>query len=158
METTENTEFTPSIDQILYLKAWLDPETPPTRAGACARVFTYSRELSIKLSYQNEESLRNATYRWDDDPGYIAWWNKEYPNQMARNEKYLDSIGLKKAVEDFRYWEAMQIKYANYKRKSDITSNDEPIAIAPSVDVQSYADFVKEQNKKRAEQLSNEPG
>lgn len=38
---------------------------------------------------------------------------------MKDMEPYLDNIGLKKAVKDYKYWEAMQMKYLNFTRKEE---------------------------------------
>ena len=46
---------------------------------------------------------------------------------MRDGQQFLDKVGIMKSVKDFRYWEAMQMKYANFRRKEDVTSNNEKI-------------------------------
>jgi hypothetical protein len=52
----------------------------------------------------------------DDD--FRAWYRKEWDKRLGLLAISLDLIGLKKAGEDFRYWEAMQKRVGSFESTS----------------------------------------
>lgn len=96
--------FKPTQKQIELLKAWADPEIKPTITAVCER---------IGIS-------RPTYYEWFDNQDFVNWWNEAWHREMANMESYLDNVGMKKLTQDFRYWEALQMKYHKYARKEEV--------------------------------------
>lgn len=101
----KHTKFKPSPDQIALLKAWASPEQKPTITAICE---------TVGIS-------RTTYYKWFADDEFVNWFNEQWDIAMAKTKPYLDNVGLKKAVSDFRYWEAMQMKYHKFKRQEEST-------------------------------------
>lgn len=120
--------FKPIIEQIYYARAWADPATKPTRSDAARTAMDMMKTDGVATPINLPDSLRKETYRWEQDKAYCQWFTDYWQSLMKSNIAYLDSVGLKKAVSDFRYWEAMQMKFGGYKRKHDMTSDDKPIS------------------------------
>lgn len=70
---------------------------------------------------------RTTWYEWIKDPRFLQWWKDETEAFMYRSISELNKIAFMKAGKDFRYMELLQTKYANYRKKTDVTSNDKPI-------------------------------
>lgn len=109
--------FKPTKKMRDLIKVMLDPEVKPTITAFCSGA-------SIN---------RQTYYNWFDNPVFVEWFNKEWDMAMAKQVSWLDRVGLTKSVVDFRYWEAMQMKYGKFKRKIDQTSDDKPIN--PGIDL-----------------------
>jgi len=99
------TPFKPSPKMIELLRAKLDIEVKPTITAECEKI-------GID---------RSTYYNWFEDVRFVEWFNKEWEEGMAKMIPYLDKVGLQKALQDFRYYELLQMKFGNYKRaeKSD---------------------------------------
>lgn len=97
------TKFKPNKRQIALLRAWANPEQKPTITAICETV-------GIN---------RTTYYVWFSNDDFVEWFEKEWRRAMKDMEPYLDNIGLKKAVKDYKYWEAMQMKYLNFTRKEE---------------------------------------
>ena len=99
------TPFKPTSKMIDLLRAKLDIEVKPTITAECEKI-------GIE---------RSTYYDWFEDARFVAWFNKEWQEGMAKMTPYLDKVGMQKALQDFRYYELLQMKFGNYKRaeKSD---------------------------------------
>jgi len=51
---------------------------------------------------------RNNWYNWLKKPGFLQWYDAEREEAMVLLRSQLDSIGLKQAAKDFRYFKLMQ--------------------------------------------------
>lgn len=131
--TSENEEknknpYKPTLAEIYYWKAYADPHTKPNRADISRKAIKMMRDDGVsEKDIPEEESVRKMTYQWENKEGYRDWVKQVWASSMEDMKPWLDKVGLRRGVRDFRYWEAMQMKYANYKRKSDITTDDKPI-------------------------------
>lgn len=103
IDTTEEDLFKPNKKQIAFLKAKLDPQVRPTIEEEC-------KEAGIN---------RQTYYNWLKKPGFLNWLRREFKKGMKDNMIYLDKLGMALAVKDFRYWEALQMKYSGYSKKID---------------------------------------
>lgn len=120
--------YKPTLAEIYYWMAYADPYTKPTRADVAKRAVELMKENGvIEKDIPDSESIRKMTYEWENKVGYKEWVKEYWGKLMEESKPLLDKIGLQRGVKDFRYWEAMQMKYANYKRKSDVTTDDKPI-------------------------------
>lgn len=113
MEEEVNTEtpqtWRPTDNQIKVLQAALSPETQPT-------ISAWFREAGVG---------RENWYDWNKNPEFVSWWNEEWKKGMERLEPYLDKIGLIKAMKDYRYFEAMQMKYHKFSRREEVKTESE---------------------------------
>ena len=132
--TTDNEnrkQFNPTLAMIYYWRAYADPFTSAKRSKIAERAVELMKEDGVTPEEIPEaESIRQMTYRWENPekyPGYQEWVDEIWKSSMRNTKPWLDKVGLRRGVRDFRYWEAMQMKYANYKRKSDVTTDDKPI-------------------------------
>lgn len=127
-------KFVPSEKQIELLRVMIDGTGKPTITAFC-------EEAGID---------RSTYYRWFDSSDFVAWFNKEWERAMAKKVTWLDRVGLMKSTKDFRYWEALQMKYGKFSRKEDITSNGKDIT---SVKVE-IIDGDRDTSNKRPEENS----
>src|SRR5690606_12475041 len=86
------------------LKAVLNVEVRPTVTSWC-------KEANIDPK---------TYYKWMRDAGFLAWFYRQWQLSMTQSQFYLETVGLRKAASDFRYWEAMMTRYHGYVR---ITEN-----------------------------------
>jgi hypothetical protein len=93
--------FVPQPKHYNLLYAVVDPTVKPTISAWCK-----AADIS-----------RPTYYKWLEDEEFYAWFEPERARLMKRNKAYLDNIGLKLAAKDFRYWEALQMMYGDYKRQ-----------------------------------------
>lgn len=105
--TATGKTWKPTEAQRKYLEVTADPNTP-TELTKVADIVGVNR---------------GTIYGWMRTDAFMDWYATEWQAKMSRAIPYLDKIGLKKAEKDFRYWEAMQIKYGGYSRVSDSTGN-----------------------------------
>ena len=103
--------FIPSEKQIELLRVMVDGTGKPTITAFC-------EEAGIN---------RDTYYNWFDNPEFVGWFNREWEVAMAKKITWLDRIGLQKSPTDFRYWEALQMKYGKFSRRNDITTDNQPI-------------------------------
>lgn len=99
--------FKPSEKQIDLVRVMLDPEVKPTITAFC-------QEIGID---------RKTYYNWFDNEEFVEWFNREWDLAMAKQVSWLDRVGLMKSPKDFRYWEAMQMKYGKYARKQEFNGS-----------------------------------
>lgn len=111
--------FRPNPRQIELVRTLADPTIKPTITAVCA-------EVGI---------ARKTYYEWFDDPRFVTWFNDAWTQEMERAKSYLDNIGLKKALSDYRYWEAMQMMYGKFAKKADITTAGEKIS---AIDITNF--------------------
>lgn len=95
-----DTPFKPTENMIKFLRAKLDVEVSPTITAEC-------EAAGID---------RGTYYRWIEDARFVEWFNKEWELAMTKQVSWLDKVGLMKAPKDFRYWEALQMKFGKYTR------------------------------------------
>lgn len=53
---------------------------------------------------------RNSWYYWIESPDFVNWFRQEWQRQLGLQVPFLDSIGLRQAKKDYRYykyWETM---------------------------------------------------
>lgn len=93
-------EFIPSKQQIELLNAMLDIDVPSTVTAICEHVGI----------------SRTTYYEWFKNDDFVEWFNREHRIHTTQYIVMLDKIGLSKASEDYRYWEAMQTKYGGYAK------------------------------------------
>lgn len=110
-EQQNSTKFEPTDRQLALLRARLDVEIKPTITAEC-------KEAGID---------RGTYYDWMKNPDFVEWFNNAWKESQKKLESWLDKVGYLKAMKDFRYWEALQMKYHKYSRKNDLTSEGEQI-------------------------------
>jgi len=103
-----NTMFKPNQKQIALLRAWADPKQKPTITAVC----------------EAANVDRSTYYRWFDNEEFVAWFEESWAIAMKGTQHYLDLLGLKKAVKDYRYWEGMQMKYHKFARKEESKTDE----------------------------------
>ena len=106
-KTAMGRKFKPTNNMIRFLQVKLDPSVKPTITAEC-------KEAGIS---------RETYYRWFENPDFLEWFEREFTKGMAKMIPYLDKVGMMKAVKDFRYWEAMQMKYGAYARQLEAKTN-----------------------------------
>ena len=105
--------FIPSEKQILLVQEMIDGKGKATISAFC----------------KNIDITRKTYYNWFDDTDFCIWFNKEWEMAMAKKVTWLDRVGLNNAPKDFRYWEALQMKYGKFRRGGDVTSGGDPVSI-----------------------------
>lgn len=118
--------YKPTITEIYYWRAYADPFIGASRAAAANKAV----ELMAIDGLENiplAESIRQMTYQWEEKEGYKEWRDSFWKDLMGENRIILDKIGIQRGTENFKYWEAMQMKYGGFKRKADFTTDDKPI-------------------------------
>lgn len=111
-------KFKPTKQMINLLRVMLDVDVKPTITAFCEKA-GISRE---------------TYYNWFENEDFVKWFNLEWELAMAKQVSWLDRVGLQKSVKDFRYWEAMQMKYGKFKRKEETDVNLNIQAIMNSFD------------------------
>jgi len=111
--TTAVQTYKPTRTQLLWLEKALDPEVQPT-------ITAIAKAVGVK---------RANWYLWQEKEGFQEWWAGAWEEAMNKNKWWLDKVGLRKSIDDYRYWEAMQMKYAQFMRREghDFTSKGEKI-------------------------------
>lgn len=99
--TKNQQKFTPTTLQIKWLHAASDCSVDPTITAIADAI----------------DCDRSNWYKWNKDPEFVEWWNREWERVMCNSVWRLDKIGMRKASEDFRYWKALQEKYSNISEK-----------------------------------------
>jgi len=128
MNSENKKPYKPTLAEVYYWRAYADPHTKPNRADISRKAIEMMKDDGVsEKDIPKEESLRKMTYQWERKDGYKEWVKETWEAYMEDIKPWLDKVGLRRGVKDFRYWEAMQMKYANYKRKSDVTSDNKPI-------------------------------
>jgi hypothetical protein len=150
-ETTDKktTTFAPSELQVKILQKSFNMEGKPTITAMCANDLDEEGKEIVGTGIN-----RDTWYTWNKDPEFVNWWNTCWDTHMKNSMFMLDKVSWKKAYTDFRYMELLQMKYANFRKKFDQTSNGESIAKP----LQSIADGLQqilEQNDTEQEQDSN---
>lgn len=82
---------------------------------------------------------RNNWYNWLKKPGFLQWYDNEREEAMVLLRSQLDSIGLKQAAKDFRYFKLMQ-KIAG----RDVLEDAAPSQIPLQVGIQNVIHEKKE--------------
>lgn len=118
--------FKPTPQMIYYWNAFADPYTKPNISDTAVKAVEMM-QLDGVPKIPTAETLRREVYKWENREGYKEWSIAYWDKLMGESKPLLDKIGLRRGVKDFRYWEAMQMKYANYKRRSDLTTDNKPI-------------------------------
>lgn len=118
--------YKPTITEVYYWRAYADPYIGASRAAAANKAVELMAIDGIE-DIPLAESIRQMTYQWEAKPGYKEWRDQFWKELMNESRIILDKIGIQRGTENFRYWEAMQMKYGGYKRKTDVTTDDKPI-------------------------------
>lgn len=104
--------FKPTEKMLRWLEAALDPGVKATAADI-------SRATNINV---------NTWRTWRESPTFIKWWNEKW-NEAQRNLVWqLDKIGWDRAKKDFKYWEALQIKFGGLKKTVELESGGQPFS------------------------------
>jgi hypothetical protein len=118
------TVFKPTKQQLDWLKSALDPTVQPT-------ISAIAKDCGVN---------RENWYGWIKDEAFMEWWGNVWDEGMKQANWFLDKVGMQMSTKDFRYWEAMQMKFGKFARKSDVTSQGEKVgfaAILQDIDGQS---------------------
>lgn len=125
--TNENKKiYKPTLAEVYYWRAYADPYVGASRATVAMKAVEMMEADGVS-KIPSAESIRQMTYQWENKEGYREWRDEFWKELMNESRIILDKIGLQRGTENFKYWEAMQMKYGNYKRKSDVTSDNKPI-------------------------------
>lgn len=91
--------------------------------------------LSTNISEISEQCKvsRQSWYEWQKSPEFISWYQTEWNKKLGKELWKLDVIGLKKAKNDFKFWDAMQKKLGGYNQ---VQEKDKPEPIL--VNIRSY--------------------
>lgn len=92
-------KFRPSKKMMELVQIACDPAKEPT-------IISWCREIGINKS---------AYYRWFRDLGFVRWFDTERSRLMTRQMAYLDNVALKRALKDYRYWDALKQQYSEFK-------------------------------------------
>ena len=104
-------KFVPTKEMKAFIISMLDPDVEPTITAIC----------------KNAGISRTTYYNWFENEDFVNWFDKEWALAMTRQVSWLDKVGLARSIDDFKYWEAMQMKYGKFKKQQDITSGGEAI-------------------------------
>lgn len=63
-------------------------------------------------------------YDWLKKDGFEDWYYKAYEEKTRRWRPYLDAIGLKKARNEFKYWDRMQDIAGRQEDKQEVQINN----------------------------------
>lgn len=66
---------------------------------------------------------RNSWYAWTRNPLFIQWFNQEWQKALDSHAYKLDIIGIKKATENYKYWEAMQKRSGRLQETPAVQQN-----------------------------------
>jgi len=95
--TIEN--FKPTVTMLKWFAAAVNPDVK-------SNLVSISRESGVSEQQWHE---------WAKDPVFNEWWNKEWLKEQKKMIWKLDKIGWDKSRSDFKYWQAMQIKFGGMK-------------------------------------------
>lgn len=131
MSDSKEKIFVPKKAHWLWLKHALDPTIDSTVAAICRACVAQTESEEVC----NDPDKNRTAYdkwekrweRWQDTPGFKAWWQEQWQKGMERSEWYLDKIGIKKAQSNFKYWEAMQMKFFKFARLEEKTLHAETL-------------------------------
>lgn len=134
-ENHENRKpFKPTLAMLYFWRAYADPYVSADYAKAAQKAVELMAEDGVSPErIPQAESIRRMVYAWDNPDEYSRTeeykeWKKVYWTKLMKAEEArLDKMGMQRAPKDFRYWEAMQKKYMDFKTKVDITTNDKEI-------------------------------
>lgn len=101
---TELTGFKPNKQQLGWLKSALDPTVQPT----------------IKAIATDCGVNRENWYKWLKNPKFVEWFSTAWKKGMERTEWFFDKVGMVQATKDYRYFEAMQMKYHKFKKQGEL--------------------------------------
>jgi len=155
-------KFEVKAGMLKWVAAACSPNSAPTIYGIARHLslIEYSRKEGITIDQAKAISGHNEKiqkiinrgmlkwdkrwYRWKKDPLFMPWYMDEFKRMMGENEIYLDKVGMMKSASDFRYWEAMQMKYAGFSRKEDVrNTNVNPQIHHHMSDVNNIDDIMK---------------
>jgi hypothetical protein len=106
-----------------YWRAFADPYTEPTKADTARKAVEMMKEDGVTKNIPEAESIRRMTYKWWNKEGYEEWQAEYWKELMKDKVAWLDKIGMLESRKDFRYWEALQMKFADFKRKQETSVN-----------------------------------
>ena len=120
----KNGQWKPTENHWRFLRAKLDPKVPNNITAIC-------EHIGIN---------RRTYYSWTEKEGFNLWLQQEWTKVMQTEAvQMLDRIGLDKATEDFRFWEAMQKKYGGYDDPS--LGAQRPVNFINITNYEEYTDF-----------------
>jgi len=108
----EAKDFKPTAKMYEWFKSATNPEIK-------SNILAIEKDCGIDRRYW---------YEWRKDPKFMTWWNEEWVNFHKSATWILDKIGLDRARKDFKYWEAMQMKYGGLKKTVDVQNTGEPFS------------------------------
>ena len=112
--STDKKEFKPTPT----MRVWVDT--------AVALVSDSPKEIS------DESGLdRTNWYKWKNVEGFEDWYYAEYKRLRTRWIPKLDRIGMKKAEEQYNYWEAM-----NKKAGEDVSQSTNQVNIQNNMSIE----------------------
>jgi hypothetical protein len=109
---TKKTEFKPTKGMIKWLNSSVEI--------GLENISDVSRHCGVD---------RSRWYDWVQDSDFIEWFRREWNNRLGVQSAYLDSVGLRQAKRDYKYWEGMQKRIGNLTDRLDVTSGGKPIPI-----------------------------
>jgi hypothetical protein len=63
---------------------------------------------------------RTLWYEWIQKPGFSAWWKAETEKFLENTMSDLFKIGYLKSASDYRYFEAMIMRFGGFSRKGEV--------------------------------------
>lgn len=130
--------FKPTEKMVALLRAKLDPTVKPTITAECA-------EANI---------ARKTYYEWFEREDFVTWFNREFERGMGKLIPYLDKVGIMKATKDFKYWEAMQMKFGGYAFKSE-QNNIHELKEVTQETAELYKELLRDSNGNKANREDN---
>ena len=87
----------------------------PTKGmfGWLAKSFELGYSASLSDIAKAVGIQRDNWYQWLARPGFVEWWDSQWQLELKRVRWKLDSIGLKKAEKDYRFWKDMMNRTGN---------------------------------------------
>jgi hypothetical protein len=61
-------------------------------------------------------------YSWLKKEGFLEWFETERQKRLRAFSWRLDNMGMKRAGDDYRYWEGMQKRVGNFKETNNIAA------------------------------------
>ena len=122
-------QFKPTEQMIKLVEARLSPEIAPTITAEC-------KYAGIS---------RQTYYNWFDNEEFVNWYSREFEKGMGKMMSWLDKVGLMKSTKDFRYWEALQMKYAKYSKRMSVEAD---VKVEPLIDLEKEISEIRKSLRK----------
>ena len=140
------------------------PSTKPEIVETCRILAEKLKEAGLpEAETPNAKTLERKYYKWEEkrraNPEwgklYDEWVRKKWQMEMERIEPFMDKVCIAKAMKDYRYYEHWETKYQAYKKRMDLTSDNEKIKPIEVIAQNLLEEFEEDDNEKAKEKKQN---